>query len=410
MFILNVMLRVCCFIVVFILCACNNSARGETPLTVNNDLYVVDIDHADRENIVYSAVFGKLKTVVLGANDSVLIGEISKMQVGRDGIFVLDRNQTKGVYLFSSDGAFVRRFGSVGNGPGEYIAPFDFSLDQKNDELFILDGSKQRINKYDIGTGKFIGYITVNPKGGTRSYHIQYNEGALFADAFFGQSSKESYLLQKIDTATGVQQNAYLNNLYNQRWENLQEIEPTVFYSVDRESSRFVERFMDTVIYVSSKEVKPYLVVKTEKWMRAKDWKKFEKDKMSPTFLMTLFSAGKIFGISDYIEKKGSFIYFGYYDGRKADAVVYHVKTKETKLVGGIKDDLLFKKDVSMTLYTVLGCTTDKGVYFYDNNPSGNLKSCAVDGVLSPKLDNLDELKQLDENSNPVIFYYEYKN
>lgn len=404
------MLRVCCFIVVFILCACNNSARGETPLAVNNDLYVVDIDHADRENIVYSAVFGKLKTVVLGANDSVLIGEISKMQVGRDGIFVLDRNQTKGVYLFSSDGAFVRRFGSVGNGPGEYIAPFDFSLDQKNDELFILDGSKQRINKYDIGTGKFIGYITVNPKGGTRSYHIQYNEGALFADAFFGQSSKESYLLQKIDTATGVQQNAYLNNLYNQRWENLQEIEPTVFYSVDRESSRFVERFMDTVIYVSSKEVKPYLVVKTEKWMRAKDWKKFEKDKMSPTFLMTLFSAGKIFGISDYIEKKGSFIYFGYYDGRKADAVVYHVKTKETKLVGGIKDDLLFKKDVSMTLYTVLGCTTDKGVYFYDNNPSGNLKSCAVDGVLSPKLDNLDELKQLDENSNPVIFYYEYKN
>ena len=323
---------------------------------------------------------------------------------------MLDRNQTKGVYLFSSDGAFVRRFGSVGNGPGEYIAPFDFSLDQKNDELFILDGSKQRINKYDIGTGKFIGYITVNPKGGTRSYHIQYNEGALFADAFFGQSSKESYLLQKIDTATGVQQNAYLNNLYNQRWENLQEIEPTVFYSVDRESSRFVERFMDTVIYVSSKEVKPYLVVKTEKWMRAKDWKKFEKDKMSPTFLMTLFSAGKIFGISDYIEKKGSFIYFGYYDGRKADAVVYHVKTKETKLVGGIKDDLLFKKDVSMTLYTVLGCATDKGVYFYDNNPSGNLKSCAVDGVLSPKLDNLDELKQLDENSNPVIFYYEYKN
>ena len=407
---MHVMLRVCCFIVVFILCACNNRTRGETPLTVNNDLYVVDIDHADRENIVYSAVFGKLKTVVLGANDSVLIGEISKMQVGRDGIFVLDRNQTKGVYLFSSDGAFVRRFGSVGNGPGEYIAPFDFSLDQKNDELFILDGSKQRINKYDIGTGKFIGYITVNPKGGTRSYHIQYNEGALFADAFFGQSSKESYLLQKIDTATGVQQNAYLNNLYNQRWENLQEIEPTVFYSVDRESSRFVERFMDTVIYVSLKEVKPYLVVKTEKWMRAKDWKKFEKDKMSPTFLMTLFSAGKIFGISDYIEKKGSFIYFGYYDGRKADAVVYHVKTKETKLVGGIKDDLLFKKDVSMTLYTVLGCTTDKGVYFYDNNPSGNLKSCAVDGVLSPKLDNLDELKQLDENSNPVIFYYEYKN
>ena len=98
MFILHVMLRVCCFIVVFILCACNNRTRGETPLTVNNDLYVVDIDHADRENIVYSAVFGKLKTVVLGANDSVLIGEISKMQVGRDGIFVLDRNQTKGVF------------------------------------------------------------------------------------------------------------------------------------------------------------------------------------------------------------------------------------------------------------------------------------------------------------------------
>lgn len=154
MFILNVMLRVCCFIVVFILCACNNSARGETPLTVNNDLYVVDIDHADRENIVYSAVFGKLKTVVLGANDSVLIGEISKMQVGRDGIFVLDRNQTKAFICFRVTGRL-----SAGSAVSE-TAPESISLRsisaliKKTTSCLYSTGSKQRINKYDIGTGK----------------------------------------------------------------------------------------------------------------------------------------------------------------------------------------------------------------------------------------------------------------
>ena len=158
------MLRVCCFIVVFILCACNNRTRGETPLTVNNDLYVVDIDHADRENIVYSAVFGKLKTVVLGANDSVLIGEISKMQVGRDGIFVLGRNQTKGVYLFSSDGAFVRRFGSVGNGPGEYIAPFDFSLDQKTTNCLYSTGANNGLINMISGRGNLSDILRLTPK------------------------------------------------------------------------------------------------------------------------------------------------------------------------------------------------------------------------------------------------------
>ena len=77
---------------------------------------------------------------------------------------MLDRGtRPKAFICFRVTGAFVRRFGSVGNGPGEYIAPFDFSLDQKRRVVY-TDGSKQRINKYDIGTGKFIGYITVNPK------------------------------------------------------------------------------------------------------------------------------------------------------------------------------------------------------------------------------------------------------
>ena len=98
----------------------------------------------------------------------VLIGEISKMQVGRDGIFVLDRNQTKGVYLFSSDGRLSAGSAVSETAPESISPPFDFSLDQ-NDELFILTGANNGLINM-ISTGKFIGYITVNPVQRYRSY------------------------------------------------------------------------------------------------------------------------------------------------------------------------------------------------------------------------------------------------
>ena len=44
------------------------------------------------------------------------------------------------------------------------------------------------------------------------------------------------------------------------------------------------------------------------------------------------------------------------------------------------------------------------------NAPFINLKGWVEGGVLSPTLEGLDKLKVLNENSNPVIFYYEYKN
>ena len=57
------------------------------------------------------------------------------------------------------------------------------------------------------------------------------------------------------------------------------------------------------------------------------------------------------------------------------------------------------------------GCSTGEGEYYYFNNaPFINLKGWVEGGVLSPTLEGLDKLKVLNENSNPVIFYYEYKN
>ncbi len=64
-------------------------------------------------------------------------------------------DQQKRVYLFSRDGKFIRHFGRVGKGPGEFVWPNAVSVSP--DEKFIVVGDWQarKILLYEIG-GKFI--------------------------------------------------------------------------------------------------------------------------------------------------------------------------------------------------------------------------------------------------------------
>ena len=114
-----------CLFVFWISCSTNSGTSG---VLRNDSLYVVDVDHAEREKVLFmSSLFQKANAIVL--DTSVWIGSLDKIQGLNNRIFILDRHQAKGVFEFTRDGVFVRQIGSRGNGPGEYIVPGDFSLD-----------------------------------------------------------------------------------------------------------------------------------------------------------------------------------------------------------------------------------------------------------------------------------------
>ena len=121
-----------CLFVFWISCSTNSGTSG---VLRNDSLYVVDVDRAEREKVLFmSSLFQKANAIVL--DTSVWIGSLDKIQGLNNRIFILDRHQAKGVFEFTRDGVFVRQIGSRGNGPGEYIVPGDFSLDGERSDLY----------------------------------------------------------------------------------------------------------------------------------------------------------------------------------------------------------------------------------------------------------------------------------
>jgi hypothetical protein len=70
-----------------------------------------------------------------------------------------------GIMIFDKAGRFVRRIGSIGRGPGEYVFYYKFTVDEKSGTVYVLD---MRIVKVFSKTGRFL-----------RSFKLEeYGEGS----------------------------------------------------------------------------------------------------------------------------------------------------------------------------------------------------------------------------------------
>lgn len=102
--------------------------------------------------------------------DSVPLTFVKQLVPGADGsVFLLDA-RTNGVLAFDSDGAFRRRFGRRGEGPGELLSPWRLGL-LGQDTLWVADSRLRRINLYDASTGANLGAlgpVTVGTVGAGR--------------------------------------------------------------------------------------------------------------------------------------------------------------------------------------------------------------------------------------------------
>lgn len=79
-----------------------------------------------------------VKLVAIEEDDSLLIGEFTKLLKTDSAYYVLDQMKTKALYKVSTKGNILSSFHHVGNGPNEYVHIYDFDIDKKNNEILIL--------------------------------------------------------------------------------------------------------------------------------------------------------------------------------------------------------------------------------------------------------------------------------
>lgn len=393
-------------------------ASDNTIISKNANIYTLNFDSIkQRESLIFSSIFKSVKAIVLD-NKEVLIGKIEKMQPYESTLFILDSQSAKGVYEFSKNGEFIRKIGSVGNGPGEYNACNDFTINEQTKEIYIYDSYSKRINKYDIGTGVYKSSLNIEAEN--MIDRIWYNSGRLYAvNTFFRMNQKEPYyILQQLDITTGKKVDYWMNaSQYNKGWKD-EFFHTNLFYRVGENTDLFAFGLSDSIMCIREGELYPYISLSGKKVVSTEDISKddllisadpMKRSKQTFDLYMRLGKQDKIMNISSifesdqmlYIKCRAWQEYTIQFDKRNGEALMYT----------NSEDDILFSK--SPNSYTIPNyLTSDKqGVYYIvqaDFLPE--IKYFASEkGIISDKVVNKNKLDNLDEDSNPLILYYEYK-
>lgn len=84
------------------------------------------------------------------------IGEISKMVVTRDKIFILDAHIAQQIFVFNKTGKLLFRIKNKGRGPKEYISIWDMQVDTIRNEILLNDALARSYLYFSADDGQFI--------------------------------------------------------------------------------------------------------------------------------------------------------------------------------------------------------------------------------------------------------------
>jgi hypothetical protein len=134
--------------VFFTLCKNRAKERIETVPTLSIS------DKNLSRNIKLSELYKDYNYIPLETNDDCLIGQPTKIIIHENKVYILDPQHAKALFVFASDGRFIRKFSKTGRGPGEYISLEDFCIEPGTNNIVILDDNI--FLKYFREDGSFI--------------------------------------------------------------------------------------------------------------------------------------------------------------------------------------------------------------------------------------------------------------
>ena len=130
---------------VFMFYSCKNEEYG--------DLMEITFDIGKNNTITLSEITEEITSIKLELTDESMINSdmVSKVLLCDSIVFIAEPGQ---LLIFDIKGKFIRSIGSKGQGPGEFIFLKDFTFDEKNKIIYIIDQGLQIIS-YDFN-GNFL--------------------------------------------------------------------------------------------------------------------------------------------------------------------------------------------------------------------------------------------------------------
>ena len=130
------------------------------------------------------------KVIPLETVGDALIGEIDKLEMDGNHIVILDKRM-RAVWLFGTNGKYIRRIGRLGNGPKEYVSLDDMCFDKENGTVWIWDRIKQVMLEYDLA-GDFLKEVAT---GFSSNVFAKTNEGFWLYYSYLKNPDNNSLIL-----------------------------------------------------------------------------------------------------------------------------------------------------------------------------------------------------------------------
>lgn len=397
----------CMFIIlVFVMCI---SCGSYNTATMYADADTISIDGATRcDSLIFSDFFKAPKVVLLETKPECVVQNIRSLEIYKEDIYILDDRANK-LYIFDGNGKFKRTISSPGRGHGEYMKLADFSIDRTKEIIYLLDEATDEILKFSLNDYKFLSSIKA-VQNGYLTYCMQEIGGKIYLNRS-SVSEKEKYELREIDERNGKQVGKFLkSDDYNHGWNFPLSLEHSNFYSKNSQSPKYIGLFSNLIMNVTADGVSAAYIVDSRKFVDKDEvlmMQRIAEGKLEKIDFSGIYSQKRIHQISRFIESPSK-VFFQYLEGDERNYLVYDKASGKTKTSSLFMDDYVSDKNMIPMDF----CYSDeRGVVAL-------LKPCFMPhfikyiingGKMRTHLDNYSRLIKLNKDSNPVLFFHEYK-
>lgn len=397
----------CMFIILaFVMCI---SCGSYNTATMYADADTISIDGATRcDSLLFSDFFKAPKVVLLETKPECVVQNIRSLEIYKEDIYILDDRANK-LYVFDGNGKFKRTISSPGRGHGEYMKLADFSIDRTKEIIYLLDEATDEILKFRLDDYKFLSSIKAVQNG-----YLTYCMQEIGGKIYLNRSSvleKEKYELREIDERNGKQVGKFLkSDDYNHGWNFPLSLEHSNFYSKNSQSPKYIGLFSNLIMNVTADGVSAAYIVDSRKFVNKDEvlmMQRIAEGKLEKIDFSGIYSQKRIHQISRFIESPSK-VFFQYLEGDERNYLVYDKASGKTKTSSLFMDDYVSDKNMIPMDF----CYSD------EQGVVALLKPCFMPhfikyiidgGKMRTHLDNYSRLIKLNKDSNPVLFFHEYK-
>lgn len=356
-------------------------------IAAKENVKVVKIEYKEPDTVTKVVSSKDVEYITLETTEESLLGTINELLILNDMIFVLDKKNGKGIFVFDKDGKFQYKIQHLGSGKGKYLKITDFKYNRTTNQIEIYDDAQQKVIIYSV-KGEFIKEIN-NTINFYTFFPVSKNQRLYYA-SFFKNKSKtrfeKHYRLYKVNESGKVVYN-FLSFDDEHAYQKILSL-PQNFYQAENSNTILFYEAYNNNIYELKKDS---IAVK------------YKLD-FSDLTIPEGFATSDIKDKSAYVKKnKFSHLHKILFDDPE-ELVFDYVKDNYMVEYGYNKES---KKSYSINSYFV----EDDGVYF---RPSICMTKTAAYSIIEPseilRYDNetlssriKDVFGSLKEISNPVI-------